>query len=233
VWDLLPSLRGQVWLDLGCGIGDQAAELVARGARVIGVDANEALLQVARSKQIESAEFRLGDITERPDVGVAADGIWSSFASAYLPDLSPVLSSWKRLLKPQGWIALTEIDDLFGHAPLDSETKSLLDGYAMQALAAERYDFHMGRKLRAHLERARYDITSELTLDDAELSFQGPADPDVVDAWRSRFERMKPLKDFCGASFERARDDFLSCLTRTDHRAAAKVCCCIARLSAA
>jgi ubiquinone/menaquinone biosynthesis C-methylase UbiE len=219
-------------LDLGCGIGDQAAELIARGARVIGVDANEALLDVARSKQLETAEFRAGDLIQLPDIGVLADGVWSSFASAYLPDFSPVLSSWKRHLKPQGWIALIEIDDLFGHDPLSSETKSLLDGYARQALAARRYDFHMGRKLRAHLERAGFDVSDELTLEDRELSFQGRADPDVVDAWRSRFERMKPLKDFCGASFESARDDFLFCLTRADHRAAAKVCCCIARVRA-
>ena len=30
VFDALPSVRGQLVLDLGCGIGDQAAELVAR-----------------------------------------------------------------------------------------------------------------------------------------------------------------------------------------------------------
>ena len=34
----LPPLHGQTVLDLGCGVGDLAAELVARGARVIGCD---------------------------------------------------------------------------------------------------------------------------------------------------------------------------------------------------
>src|SRR5262245_40954924 len=36
----LPDLSGQVVLDLGCGIGDQAELLVARGAKVRGFDLN-------------------------------------------------------------------------------------------------------------------------------------------------------------------------------------------------
>jgi 2-polyprenyl-3-methyl-5-hydroxy-6-metoxy-1,4-benzoquinol methylase len=48
VFDALPSLHGQLVLDLGCAVGDLAGELVARGARVIGVDLNEELLQEAR-----------------------------------------------------------------------------------------------------------------------------------------------------------------------------------------
>jgi SAM-dependent methyltransferase len=37
----LPPLHGQTVIDLGCGVGDLAAEFVARGARVIGCDINE------------------------------------------------------------------------------------------------------------------------------------------------------------------------------------------------
>lgn len=40
-FDALPSLEGQVVLDLGCGIGDLSSDLTARGARVIGVDISE------------------------------------------------------------------------------------------------------------------------------------------------------------------------------------------------
>ena len=32
ILDALPPLAGQTVLDLGCAVGDQAAELVARGA---------------------------------------------------------------------------------------------------------------------------------------------------------------------------------------------------------
>ena len=52
VLDALPDLRGQTVLDLGCGVGDLAASLAARGAKVIGFDLNEELLRAARSRQL-------------------------------------------------------------------------------------------------------------------------------------------------------------------------------------
>jgi len=228
IFDALPLLRGQTVLDLGCGVGDQAAELVARGARVIGIETNEVFLLAARSRPIPNAEFHAEDLRTLPELGVVADGLWCSFTAAYFPDLAPVLASWGKQLRPGGWAALTEVDDLFGHEPLGERPKSWLDGYARDALAAGRYDFHMGRKLGDHLERCGFTISTSMTLEDQELAFDGPARPEVVDAWRARFDRMKLLRDFCGRDFEGVRDEFLGCLARVDHRSVAKVRCCIA-----
>src|SRR6478752_1577773 len=113
IFDALPELGGRTVLDLGCGLGDQAAALASRGARVIGVDSDEALLAVARSAKIPNAEFRAGDFRELSGICTAVDGIWCSFAAAYTPDLSPTLMHWRQYIKPGGWIALTEIDELF------------------------------------------------------------------------------------------------------------------------
>lgn len=228
VFDLLPPLGGQTVLDLGCGVGDLAAELAARGARVIGIDLNEELLEAARARGLAGAEFRKADLREPLELEVEVDGLWGGFIAAYFPDLPVALSRWAAHLRPGGWVALTEIDDFFGHEPLSERTRKLFDGYAREALAAERYDFHMGRKLRGHLERAGFTITAELTLADRELAFDGPADPEVVEAWRARLERMRPLRDFCGPDFDDLRADFLSCLTRVDHRTRARVCFCLA-----
>jgi len=38
IFEKLPVAPGQVILDLGCGIGDEARELAAHGANVIGID---------------------------------------------------------------------------------------------------------------------------------------------------------------------------------------------------
>jgi hypothetical protein len=105
-----------------------------------------------------------------------------------------------------------------------------LAAYAQDALAANRYDFHMGRKLRTHLERAGFTITDARTVVDKELSFNGPAAPDVLDAWKSRLDRMKILKHFCGPRFERVRDDLLGALSRGDHHSVARVHTCIGTL---
>lgn len=228
IFDALPSLHGQTVLDLGCGVGDLAAELVARGARVIGVDMNEELLREARSRQLSNAEFRAGDLRTLPDLGIAADGLWCSFAAAYFPDLTTALTAWARNVRSGGWIALTEVDDLFGHEPLSVRTKALFRAYAEDALAAGGYDFHMGRKLRAHLERSGFTVSKMLMLEDQELSFSGSACFEVLDAWRSRFNRMKLLRDFCGPDIDQVQEEFLGCLKRADHTSAAKVYCCIA-----
>jgi SAM-dependent methyltransferase len=228
ILDALPPVQGQTVLDLGCGVGDLAAVFVARGARVIGVDLNEEFLGDARSRQLPNAEFRTEDLRALPDLGVEADGLWCSFAAAYFPDLHLALEGWARNVKPGGWIALTEIDDLFGHEPLSDRTKALFGAYAEESLLAGRYDFHMGRKLRDHLERAGHTVSRMLTVEDQELSFSGPARPEVLDAWRARFNRMKLLRDFCGPSMEEVQGEFLGCLARDDHRSVGRVCCCIA-----
>jgi ubiquinone/menaquinone biosynthesis C-methylase UbiE len=223
----LPSLNGKTVMDLGCGVGDLAAELVSRGARVIGCDMNEELLREARSRQLSNAEFRMVDLRSLSDLGVTADGLWCSFTAAYFTDLLTTLAAWSRNLKSGGWIALTEIDDLFGHEPLSVRTKALLSAYAEESFAARRYDFHMGRKLRAHLEGAAFTVSKTLIFQDQELSFSGPASSDVLDAWRERFRRMKLLRDFCGPNIDQVQEEFLGCLRRADHRSTAKVYCCI------
>lgn len=231
-WDeilaAVPLEPGQTVLDLGCAAGDLSEQLVARGARVIGFDGNEDLLAVARSKNVEGAEFRVADLRALPDLPAPVDGIWSSFAAAYFPDLRTVLGSWKRCLRPGGWIATTEVDDMFDHGPLSADSKKLLRRYTRDSAAAGRYDFCMGRRLEDELRAAGFRIQRSFTVDDAELSFQGPASPAVTEAWRARFARLHLLQEFCGASFERVREEFLACLGRPDHRCGARVCCSIA-----
>ena len=227
IFDALPPLHGRTILDLGCGVGDQAAEMVARGARVIGIDMNEELLREAQSRQLPNAEFRMGDLRTSLDLGVAVDGLWCSFAAAYFPDLPAALASWASHLPPGGWVALTEVDDLFGHEPLSARTKALFEGFARDALVAG-YDLHMGRKLRNHLEQSGFTVSKMLTLQDQELSFGVAARAEVVHAWRTRFDRMRLLRNFCGTNFEQVREEFLGCLMRADHSSVAKVYCCIA-----
>jgi SAM-dependent methyltransferase len=225
----LPPLKGQRVLDLGCGIGDQAAELVARGATVIGIDGLGEALEEARARGLERATFLQHDLRELPALDAPADGIWSSFAVAYFPDLVPVLRAWARALAPGGWIALTEMDDFFGHEPLSDRTRELLASYADESRAAGRYDFHSGRGLDAALTAAGFTIERSLELPDAELAFDGPARPEVVEAWRTRLEQMKLLHQHCGKAFEAVRDDFLACLGRPDHRSTCRVCFRLAR----
>lgn len=228
VFAALPPLSGKLVLDLGCGPGDLAAELAARGARVLGVDADEELLRAARERRIAGAEFHAADLRALPAFASQADGIWCSFAAAYFVDLGPVLAGWKRALAPGGWIALVEIDDLFAHEPIAASTRELLADYVDEALAARRYDFRMGQRLEAHLATAGFRVVRRLELPDRELAFDGPAPPEVIAAWRARFDRMALLRERCGSTFEGVKEDFLTGLARADHTSRARVVTCIA-----
>lgn len=62
---------------------------------------------------------------------------------------------------------------------------------------------------------------------DLELSFDGAAAPEVIMAWRRRFERMGLLREVCGAEWSDVRDEFLGCLGRADHVSTARVVACV------
>jgi SAM-dependent methyltransferase len=223
IFSVLPPIDGHRVLDLGCALGDQAAEMAGRGAHVVGVDANEELLHVARSRDLPHAVFERRDLRALGDLGEPFDGVWCSFTAGYVPRLADTLASWLEHVKPGGWTAFTEVDDLFGHEPLPPGVKALFSGYAEDALGAGRFDFHMGSKLAGHLERAGVEVVSHFTVEDRELSFSGPAEESVIDAWRLRFARMPVLETFCGAAFSTLREEFLACLKRSDHSSVASV----------
>jgi len=230
--DALPEIRGKSILDLGCGAGDQAALLTDRGARVVGVDTNEEVLDAATARKLLGARFINADLRSLPDaasLGAPFDGLWSSFSAAYFVDLEPVLKTWASYVRPGGWIALIEIDDFFGHEPLAPRTRELLGTYVAEARASNRYDFYMGRKLSKVMSACGIRVDTELELADAELTFNGNALPDVLDAWTTRLEWMTLLKTHCGSEFEAVRDDFLACLGRADHQSTCRVMCCIGR----
>ncbi|MBL8692543.1 MAG: class I SAM-dependent methyltransferase [Planctomycetes bacterium] len=132
----LPNLEGSCVADLGGAVGDQSAAFAARGAEVTGIDLHEELLAAARERAIPDAQFVTADLREPLPLLEPVDGIWSSFAAAYFVDLAPVLRRWLESLRPGGWIALVEIDSLFGREPLPGGVCALLRSYTDAAAEA-------------------------------------------------------------------------------------------------
>jgi SAM-dependent methyltransferase len=227
-YEALPSLSGARVLDLGCSIGDQSRDLAALGASVLGMDADEQLLACARSRRIPGAMFALGDI-RNPEMEGSFDGIWASFVAAYFPDLPSVLANWRNLLRPGGWIALTEGSGLFAHEPLAPGARALLDSYAREGYEDGRYDFDMGSKLQRHLAIAGFRVEATHLLSDRELSFMGAADPDVLQAWSERLARMRLLQERARQLYPSLQEDFLRCLSSPDHTTECRVHFCLAR----
>ena len=75
------------------------------------------------------ASFRLTPPRSPVSDSTRSTGFWSSFTAAYFPDFGPVLASWLQLLRPGGWIALVEMDDLLGHEPLTQTSRLMVDAF--------------------------------------------------------------------------------------------------------
>lgn len=232
-WDealrLLPVRRGERVVDLGCGIGDVTARLSALGADVLGIDTNEALLSEARAchPHVSFENLNLNDVSQ--DRLGSVDGVWASFVTAYFPDLSPVLSRWVSCLCPGGWVALVEVDDLLGHEPLPAEFRNAVTHFYAAARQSGRYDFEGGRKLGPALSAAGLELVQQTMLPDDELSFCGPASPEVIEAWRARLDRMEGLKAFLHDRFDAFEAAFLAALVSNQHQCTTRVTYVIAR----
>jgi len=110
---------------------------------------------------------------------------------------------------------------------MEPESRRILSDFAEKMCNADAYDFHMGRKLSEHMQWAGFAVLNELTLPDTEFCFDGPATPDVLEAWSARLARMSGLQRFCGQRFDQVRSDFLAALAHPEHCSLAKVYCCI------
>lgn len=220
-----PIVPGHRVLDLGCGPGDIAAELIARGSQVTGIDADNELLAAAR-RQCPTGIFENQNLKDLQLPSNSFDGLWSSFAVAYLTDFGNVFSYWLNFLTKNAWICIVEIDDLLGHEPLPEETRALIEDFYADAFSKRRYDFKAGRKIRPILEDTGFKV-EEIELADQELSFNGAAQPEIILAWRNRFDRMGGLKTFLGDRYPHFVEEFTECISSEHHHARCKVIACV------
>ncbi len=213
-------------LDLGCGIGSVTVLLAQRARHVIGIDKNAELLSEAAinhfASNIQYLQMDLAALDH--DMLPNGDGIWSSFVAAYFPDLPPILDSWLTLLKPGGWIALTEMSGLFSHEPLSPSTQDIFSTYYERQRKANVYDFEMGERLAGYLKTCGLKIILDEEIADRELTFHGPADPDVLRSWDNRFDRMVQFREYLGEEkFANVKKEFLECLSDNLHVSKTKV----------
>lgn len=100
----LGSVRGKRVLDAACASGEYSAYLLESGADVVGVDKSAAMLDLARERAGDDAQFVLGDLAKPLD-GIADGGfdlVVSSLTMHYIEDWSVPLSEFARVLRPGG-----------------------------------------------------------------------------------------------------------------------------------
>jgi demethylmenaquinone methyltransferase/2-methoxy-6-polyprenyl-1,4-benzoquinol methylase len=95
-------------LDACCGTGDLAVEAERRGARVVGLDFSERMLERARKKS-GAIEWVQGDALALPFGDSEFDAATVGFGVRNLADLEGGLRELARVLRPGGKLAVLEI----------------------------------------------------------------------------------------------------------------------------
>lgn len=132
-------------LDLGCGDGRFAAELVASGARVIGIDVAEGAVRRAR-RRVPGAEFRLAEeAAALPVEDGWADVVWAGEVLEHVVDVVGLLLEVRRTTAPGGRLLAT----VPAHGPLLTRTARL-------SPFADHLRFFTRRSLRAVLSEAGF-----------------------------------------------------------------------------
>lgn len=110
----LPLKPGALVLDVGCGTGASAlpaAQKVAPGGQVIGVDLADNLLAKARAKAanrgLRNVEFRQDDMENLGFPDGHFDAVISVFSIFFVPDMQKLVRELWRMVRPGGQLAIT------------------------------------------------------------------------------------------------------------------------------
>ena len=104
VLDLLDPQPGERILDLGCGTGHLTADIAARGAHVIGVDVDPAMVEVARADHPELTFHAIDahDLATAFDDAEPFDAVFSNAAMHWMREPQRVIAQVHRVLRPGG-----------------------------------------------------------------------------------------------------------------------------------
>ncbi|UXA18085.1 class I SAM-dependent methyltransferase [Mycobacterium sp. SMC-4] len=107
---LLGDVAGATVLDAACGPGLYAAELTARGARVIGFDQSPRMVELAE-KRVPDGSFRTHDLADPLDWidDHTVDRVLLALAVEYVDDRVAALREFRRVLRPGGALVLSRL----------------------------------------------------------------------------------------------------------------------------
>lgn len=226
----LPLKTEQTVCDLGCSIGFVTKLLARRVGKVVGFDSNPELLEAAKRQSPTNCDFPLADIqTVDPAHFGMFDGIWMSFALAYMRNPAAFIARWTRQLRDGGWFAVADIDGMFScHLPKSSRFLSETLQFEEMSEQSGFYDNRIGRKLKCLLEQNGLDvIVEDNDWYDRELNFSGPALPEIAENWEARLGRLRAIKGYYGDRYDDFCREFMAAILDEKHMSHGGVRFCV------
>lgn len=101
-------------MDYGCGTGLVSLALAPQLGKVLGIDSAEAMLKVmaekAQAANLEHVQTQLLDLTQNSLPEQQFDLIFSSMTLHHIADTAHLFKAFFTHLKPNGWMALADLD---------------------------------------------------------------------------------------------------------------------------
>lgn len=221
VWEqterLLAVRAGERVLDMGCGNGNFARRLAARGARMVGVDFAEAMIELAKSyPEAEGSDitYAVVDATDSNQLASLGeepfDAAVANMALMDISDIGPLLRFLAKALRPGGRFLFSVSHPLVGTAHTLLREQVEVEGERREVYSIKVTDY-LGRapapglaitgQPRPHIcfDRTLSDLLGEcfetgLVMDALEEPvFPGDWSPDGGDSEQSeRFRRFPP-----------------------------------------
>lgn len=107
----LPELEAPVCLDIACGTGDVAFQILERfpRAQVHGIDLTPGMIEIAKRRDEGGRiQFSVGDMSRLDFADASLDLITGSYAIRNAPDLDETLAEFARVLRPGGYAAFLD-----------------------------------------------------------------------------------------------------------------------------
>ncbi|MEZ4561407.1 MAG: class I SAM-dependent methyltransferase [Thermomicrobiales bacterium] len=107
IWAELALRPGAHLLDAGCGSGQYALALAARGARVTGVDLSPAMIRLAQENAEHQAlpaavTWEVSAVDRLPLLAGSVDAVHARMVLPFVPDIPAALREFRRILRPSG-----------------------------------------------------------------------------------------------------------------------------------